>query len=213
MASKRRMSKEEQNFIRFVKTCTDIFKLPLKDILASEIRPKDLYAKIQSSCLLTDRKNKLGSDQLKICYIPLPSIPDYDKFDVTLLYKLIRNLCPSLMPTQGWNVEPLNTDIRIGDDIERLRLFRNNCVHGSSTKILDSDFEDLWKNLESVTLRIQMYMTSRGYNPNYVGQLTDMKQLDLGDETIDDLKMSYILEHTYDRLKNNIGKNQIREMC
>lgn len=51
-----------------------------------------------------------------------------------------------------WNF--MNIDIWIGDDIECFRLFRNNCVYGSFIKIFDSDFEDLWRNLEFVILRI-----------------------------------------------------------
>lgn len=43
-----------------------------------------------------------------------------------------------------------------GDDIERLRLFRNNYYgHADSTKLADGDFENLWKELKSVIKRLQ----------------------------------------------------------
>lgn len=51
------LTTDEQNFIRFVKICLDVFKLPLADILASEIQPADLYNKIQQhSCSLLNGK-------------------------------------------------------------------------------------------------------------------------------------------------------------
>lgn len=198
--TQKRLPKEELNFLRFVKICTYVIKLPLIDLLTSAIQPIHLYTKIKSSRPLTNGKSTLQPHQLKICFLPPPSLPDYSKFDVTLLYTLIRNLCPSLKPTQGWGKKPQDANTMIGDDIERLRLFRNNCMHGS-TSISDSDFEDLWQRLKVVLLRIENYMTSKskGCYPNYAETLTYIKQLDLGDENIEELKKMYILECLYDK--------------
>lgn len=197
LISAKTLSKDEQNYIRFVKACMDVVKLPLIDILDYQIHPKDLYSKIQTSCLLTEKRSKLSLQQLHFCFVQPPSLPDYTTFDVSLLYKLIRNLCPALEPTQGWGKNPIDADTQIGDDIERLRLFRNNTIHDGVTKIIDSDFENLWRNLKTVIQRIQTFMRSKRYNPNYEGKLTDIKQLDLGDENICYYKMIFLLEHTY----------------
>lgn len=48
-----RLSKEQRNFACLVFVCVDFMKLPLKDILANEIAPKDLYGKIKGSPLET----------------------------------------------------------------------------------------------------------------------------------------------------------------
>lgn len=195
------LTKDEQNFIRFVKICLDVFKLPLADILASEIQPADLYNKIkQHSCSLLNGKNKLDSKQEKICFRSPPAIPDYNEFDVTLLYKLIRNLCPSLAPTKGWGKDPLDKDTQIGDDIERLRLFRNNNFHEVSSEISDNDFEIICKKLKFVFQRIQNHMASKGYKANYEENMTKIKQLNLGDEHIDKYKIAF-LERTIDQLQ------------
>lgn len=195
------LPKGEQNFIRFVKICLDVLKQPLADILASEIQPADLYNKIKNSGSLLNGKNKLAAIQLKICFLLPPAIPDYTNFDVTLLYKLIRNLCPSLEPTNGWGKDPVDADIQIGDDIERLRLFRNNNVHNDSSEITDIDFEIILKKLKSVFQRIQNHMTSKGYKVNYEEKMTIIKHLDLGDEPIHKYKIEYLLEYTIDSLK------------
>lgn len=195
------LTKDEQNFIRFVKICLDVFKLPLADILASEIQPADLYNKIQQhSCSLLNGKNKLDSKQEKICFRSPPAIPNYNEFDVTLLYKLIRNLCPLLAPTKGWGKDPADTDMQIGDDIERLRVFRNNNIHEVSSKISDNDFEIIWKKLKFVIQRIQNHMASKGYKANYEENMTKIKQLYLGDEHIDTYKIAF-LERKIDQMQ------------
>lgn len=147
--------KGKHNFQCASEASLDLIKLPLKDILLSQIRPEDLFLKIQNSSLLHGR-NPLRTDQRKLCYFPPPVLPDYNKFDATLLYTLIRNLCPGLMPTRGWGNEPGQYDIQVGDDIERLRLFRNNnFAHLSSAIIPDDTFEDVWKTLKSVLIRLK----------------------------------------------------------
>lgn len=199
------LSKAEQNFTCFTKACIDFIKLPLIDILTDCVKPVDLYIKIKCSSVLMNGKNKLRPDQLKLCFHPPPLLPDYSKFDVTLLYTLIRNLCPSLKPTQGWGSAPNNTDKKIGDDIERLRLFRNNFyAHADSTEILDSDFNNLWKNLQSVVQRIETY-TKIWSTTNYEQELTRIKGCRFGYDDRDKYKL--LLEATLNVSKSEkLGK-------
>lgn len=129
-------SKDKHNFQCFTEANLELTKLPLVDILDSQIKPVDLFLKIRS--LLLSGRNTLRTEQLKLCYLPPPNLPDYKTFDVTLLYTLIRNLCTGLEPTRGWGKEPGPSDTQIGDDIERLRLFRNkHFAHLSSAAIPD----------------------------------------------------------------------------
>lgn len=143
---------DKRNFQWITVASVDLIKLPLIDILASYIKPVDLFLKIKSCSTL-----KLRPDQQKICLIQPPGIPDYNKFDVTLLYTLIRNLlvCCLPDPAQGWGKEPKPTDTDISDDIERLRLFRNNYyAHADSSSVPDIEFEDVWRNLRLAFKRI-----------------------------------------------------------
>lgn len=134
----------------------DFLKLPLKDILASRIKPENLFKEINSCSTLLSGKDKLRPDQQKICFLQPPDIPDYSKFDVTLLYTLIRNLCPKPEPTQGWGKEPKPADKQISDDIERIRQFRNNYfAHARCAAFTDSDFKAIWENLRAAVERIQ----------------------------------------------------------
>lgn len=114
---------------------------------------------------------KLSQQQKKICCILPPKLPDYNTFDVTLLYTLIRNLCSLPCPAQGWGKDPKTTDTQISDDIERLRLFRNNYfAHAKSAEISENDFKNIWSNLKQVIDRIQS-----NYNRCYQDELQKIK--------------------------------------
>lgn len=157
-------SNDKCNFQWVTVASVDLIKLPLRDILASHIKPVDLFKKIQSCSTL-----KLLPDQRKFCVIQPPGLPDYNTFDFTLLYTLIRNLCCLPKPAQGWGKEPKVTDTEISDDIERLRLFRNNYyAHANSASISDDVFQDVWKNLR---LAIERFNSKIIRSVNYKDEL------------------------------------------
>lgn len=151
------LSKPEykHNFQCIAEACLDLIKKPLKDILFSQIKPKELFIKVNSNYYLV---NNLCQEQQNLCYISPPDLPDYSKFDVTLLCTLIRNLCPNLKPRKGWGRKPRESDTEIGHDIVRLRLFRNKTfAHSRSAAIPDDTFEALWDNLKSVLKRLKSH--------------------------------------------------------
>lgn len=157
-------SNEKRNFQCVILASVDFIKLPLIDILASHIKPVDLCNKIKSCSTLN-----LSHKQLQTCRI---TPPDYNSFDVTLLYTLIRNLCSLPCPAQGWGKEPKATDIQLSDDIERLRLLRNNYyAHATSAEISENEFKDIWSNLKLVISRIQS-----NYNKDYEEELKKIEQ-------------------------------------
>lgn len=163
------LSNDKRNFQCVTVASVDFIKLPLKDILKSHIKPEDLLKNINACSTL-----KLRPEQQKSCLIQPPDVPNYNTFDVTLLYTLIRNLCSLPSPAQGWGKEPNRTDTQISDDIERLRLFRNNYyAHANSAAISDAVFEDLWSNLKLVVKRIQ---PKTGCNVDYEEELIKIER-------------------------------------
>lgn len=168
------LSPKQLNFAHLAIACVDVIKKPLIDILDINIKPNDLCKQVKKSKYLMSR---LNSDQLMTCGISLHTLPDYSKFDTTLLYALIRNLCTGLQePAQGWGKPPQDTDTQIGDDIERIRLFRNkNLAHVYSGELNETQFESLWSNLEDIIKRIQSFTTANGCHSDYIQQLADLK--------------------------------------
>lgn len=202
------LSKEKQNVIRLSIAFKDGIQQPLADILASEIQPKDLHNKIISSPSLMNGNYKLKPEQLKICCLAPPATPNYNDFDVTLLYKLITHLCSSIQPPKGWGKCPTDAETDIGNDIERLRLFRNSFAHDTQSEIPDANFEVHWKNLKKVMQRIQKYLLVKGLIPNYEQLLLNISQLNLGDEDPEKYKHYYLTEYAFDLLLQNCDKSR-----
>lgn len=196
-------SKDEHNFQCVSEASLKLIKLPLKDILRSQIKPEDLFFKIKSSLLLSGR-NKLRPDQLKLCYFPPPLLPDYSKFDVTLLYTLIRNLCSALEPTRGWGNEPGPKDTKIGDDVERLRFFRNkNFAHVDSGTIPDDTFEDLWRSLKAVLSRLKCHSEC---GVDYEHELIEITRSQLRNEIREKYRQIWIVYLELEKDANKRGK-------
>lgn len=186
------LSNLQKNFTCLAIVCVDLIKLPLIDILENHIKPLDLYAKISSSNLKTD--NELRPYQKKICYIKPPDIPDFSKFDVSLLYTLIRNLCPSLKPTGRWGEEPAAAHTQLGDDIERLRLFRNEqFAHANSAQTPDSEFQNHWTYIQTVMNRIWSNKRA-GCKTDYGQKLKSIEECRLNFDDLEKYKL--LLEAT-----------------
>jgi hypothetical protein len=68
------------------------------------------------------------------------------------MYKLLRNFTDDVVPpTNGWGREPKVGQKTTGDDIERIRMFRNLRAHGKlDENIDDEDFRLYWEELTQV---------------------------------------------------------------
>jgi hypothetical protein len=206
MASKC-LTPDQQNFTRLAITCVDLIKLVLKDILQSQIKAVDLYNAISSCPDLTSGRQRLRPEQQRICYQPSPFVPDYSLFDVSLLYTLIRNLCPSLEPTLGWGRTPNQSAVQIGDDIERLRLFRNEVYgHCNSSMVSDTEFLSEWRDIENVIKRTQAWILSKGVLIDYIKELEKIKDKELSTEAMHQYKL--LLEGIMFLLKNTDNEGQ-----
>lgn len=159
---------KQLNFTKVVIACTNIIKLPLIDILKANINPSQLSS-------LLERKSgtfRLTQGELKQCSVPLP---DYNTFDVTLLYKLIRHNCTSLKPKQGWGEKPNDDDVTLADDIERIRLFKNEqLAHVDSAEISNMQFELISKDIMLVMRRMDSALQEFECNTNYEEKITKL---------------------------------------
>lgn len=88
----------------------------------------------------------------------LSSLSTYDSLDITLLYQLLREYSSTQAPTRGWGKWPVSSELTIGDDIERIRIYRNNFAHRSDIKMLQNTFEDYFCQFISVSHRIDVYL-------------------------------------------------------
>lgn len=118
--------------------CTDV----LRAVLNNQISPTDLIQRV-NSYNAANKKPSINKDQRD-----LVKSKDYTKFDITLLYFLLRNICSITAHGKQWGNIPELSDRSVSANIERIRLMRNEYYgHCSRINIPQSDFEDKWKYL------------------------------------------------------------------
>ena len=99
--------------------------------------------------LLDDRV--LNRDQWYQLYPKDGSDPDPEKFDISLLFLLLTEICGLEPPRRtGWNNMPQAKDRSLSANLVRLKLFRNKLLHRPNTHFETDEFLDLWKKLSGV---------------------------------------------------------------
>ncbi|XP_062588140.1 uncharacterized protein LOC134249795 [Saccostrea cucullata] len=145
-------------FAKLGMATNDVLNKAYRDILESEIPASDIENKVD---LLSNKKSKslnLNANQEK--QLKKAKISGYEEFDISLTYKLIRNICSKIpKPTKGkWGEEPAAGEVRVGDDIERIRSIRNRLTaHVSSASISQSEFDDTWSTMSDICQRLEMF--------------------------------------------------------
>ena len=163
-------TKENENYARLSRAIVDLMTFILREILTLYILPADIERKALSSSKL----NNLRTDQWNL--IHQANTNGYASFDITLLYTLLRNLCTSVpKPSTKWgrNDLPKSHEVTLGDDIERIRIVKNGLQSHIPTTILnDAEFEDYWKILRDVCVRLDLQ-----FNKKYTDDLNKLKTI------------------------------------
>lgn len=60
--------------------------------------------------------------------------------DITIIYSMFRNSIDIQKPSKGWGRTPDENDRSIGDDIERVRIYRNKICHENSFEMTTAEF-------------------------------------------------------------------------
>ncbi|XP_062612804.1 uncharacterized protein LOC134274548 [Saccostrea cucullata] len=171
-------------FAKLGMATNDVLNKAYRDILESEILPSDIENKVN---LLSNKKlkslnlNANQEDQLKKA-----KNSGYEEFDISLTYKLIRNICSKIpKPTKGkWGEEPAAGEVTAGDDIERIRSIRNRLTaHVSSASIPQTEFDDTWSIMSDVCQRLETFTGKK-----YFDSLKGIQKLALKEEGEDAIK-------------------------
>ena len=81
--------------------------------------------------------------------------------DITLLFKLLRNICGLVPPLAGWDNLPTITDNSLEADLVRIKYNRNTVYgHSNDMEISDSEFFNLWGEISEALLRIACSISS-----------------------------------------------------
>ena len=94
-----------------------------------------------------------------------PSPGTYGKSEdwgLTLLHKMLRNICGLTQPATGWDDLPPDSDICKEADLVRLKYYRNS-IYGhvdERMQIEDEHFQKLWKNISEAIIRLAGHLSS-----------------------------------------------------
>lgn len=69
------------------------------------------------------------------------------------MYDIFRNFLSLNAPKKGWGNKPDDDNTDIADDIERIRIYRNNICHSNCSELTTKEFNELMLDLIGVRLQ------------------------------------------------------------
>jgi hypothetical protein len=165
--------KKQENFVRLHQFLVLICGNILRVVLSYHIKPGDLRSELEKHKFQLERN--LNAGEKNILYPPQssttssPSIRSRD-LDISLLYRILRNICNIPKHRAGWGKTPVPGDYCVSACIERIRIHRNSTLgHSKDGTINDAEFKDLWNELKKSVLEIEN---------NVIGSDTYERQID-----------------------------------
>lgn len=167
------------NYARIGNVAQQLFPDILKELITIKEPPQRLSHDVTNSKYLS---SNLRPDERFL--INNVTTKGYADFDIPLIYKLIRNL--NLLqspPTNGWDSlsAPSVGQITPGDDIERVRRFRNEICHRGNAKITDTDLSQFFTQFKAIASRLETYL---GKQPGeFVNKFINLETCCMDEET------------------------------
>ena len=213
--------KESQNFFRMVKLIVDVGSSVLRDVLLNVLAPDTLDNVLQTNI---PKINRLYYGIPKVLFANEFSLltetpPDPEKFDITLLVKVFRNICPSICPnlvpaSYNWSPQspPGPNDTSLADDIYRMRDFRNSIfAHIASTRVTNAEFQTLWPAVRTVISRMAVY-GSTGLKQKIKDTIDNLLTDNINPSRLDDLLKILQNWHQEDKKELEEIKNELNEL-
>ncbi|XP_053378311.1 uncharacterized protein LOC128548044 [Mercenaria mercenaria] len=173
--------------------------LVLRNILDQKLNAQNISLSIclsQEKPTITRLKGQKTITQVQYDLLyPAPGgqPPSTADFDITLIICLLRNLkCCGFNRKFNWNVIPNASDKSIEADIYRLKFYRNEMSHISTTTgIKLKDFRFKWTAIEQILMRLNTSVTK---------QVPNLQQ------TIDDIKKSPLDPAAEERIQKEVDE-------
>ena len=154
------VSEEKTNGTRLTRLLVDGGTHALKEFLHS-IHPQDklqmVLSKNRPKLQSLKRGRVIFDSQWKKLFPPSGVRLHSDTFDISLLHLLIREICHLTAPVCGWNKMPAEDDDSVEANIARIKYFRNELCHSTSTGVPNHEFEEKWKQISSCLEALELY--------------------------------------------------------
>ncbi|CAC5406321.1 unnamed protein product [Mytilus coruscus] len=169
------------NFARISYAAQQIFPNILQELMTIKAPPHRLLhdIKIINSHLYSN----LRPDELTL--INDVATKGYQDFNISFIYKLVRNLRLLPPPTKGWNnsTAPCQTELTPGDDFERIRKLRNEILHRGNAQVTDAECEQFFVQFKDIAGRLETYLGKQ--TGEFVDMFSDLETRCMDEETRD----------------------------
>ena len=153
-------SRETTNYARLCVLLVDVSSQVLRGTF-DRIRPRGRLDTVLGTPPTSDTLKSLlkikvlNPSQWSILYPAIKSSVSSEKFDITLLMVLLRNICGLTPPAAGWDALPSPTDVNCEDDLARIKYYRNTVYgHAAQASVDDANFNDYWMKIRDTLVRL-----------------------------------------------------------
>ena len=150
---------EKENYLRIARLVIVGGTNLMREVFDFFYPPSSLSTKLTDPATKTQLLKTLIKAQRDVVY-PSPGVCGESKdFDISLLSKLIKTICPLPPPVTGWDILPNSTDLSLAADIVRIKVYRNAISHKyHNTEINDGEFSALWSEVKGALIRIAGFL-------------------------------------------------------
>lgn len=163
----------------------EVFPMIMQELMAqTEYPAKSLYDDIMGNASFRKKLNKSEFDMVDTL-----KTDEYTKINVRLSYKIIVNFFPFFItpPSRQWGANPIDTEIGIGDDIERIRQEQNRLVQRVIYNISEVMFDNFFVTFIEVGKRIDAYL-NKTRNNGYAQTVRQYKTCVLNPEQLEKIE-------------------------
>ncbi|XP_052083052.1 uncharacterized protein LOC127720501 isoform X2 [Mytilus californianus] len=156
----------QERYSRLSMAIIETFPKVLRHVIRSRISASQLYQMCEPFLKMFYHEQRTSLKELQ-------NSNTYDSLDITIVYILLRQFSLIPSPTKGWGIIPDNADTKLGDDIERIRCYRNQLVHRRDTNIDKSEFDDCFNKFRDICRRMDLNVfQNTNYEMRIIGHRT-----------------------------------------
>lgn len=182
---------ETVNFCKLARLILDVCNAAMRDLLRCKISGGELILTqtLKNKKKIIQKNCRLSYIQENIIFPPNNGLVKYTKLDFTLMYLIVRNVCPDKIGPNSknesnWGKKPEAEDTSLLAAIEMIRACRNEFfAHATEAKICDSEFKDLWASLERALLKIDDNLDKTVVSTSYKTEMKEIRKMQIDPES------------------------------
>ncbi|XP_068717049.1 uncharacterized protein [Montipora capricornis] len=151
-------SKQKTNGAKLSRLIIDGGTTVLRNVFDTHHPPANLAADLNACYSILDqlfRRRILNGHQWDRLFPGGGAPPDSTKFDITLLFLLLTNICALTPPHTGWHCKPPPSDTSREANLARIKFFRNQLYgHITTTGVDELMFNALWQEISAVLVSL-----------------------------------------------------------